>query len=71
MTVKTTEKEWFLDDISREEFHKLSGEERLNILVENELKEYSGEELKAKVEEIKRITARFVKEQRLARLKRA
>jgi ABC-type Na+ transport system ATPase subunit NatA len=56
-----SDKEWFLDDMTPEEFEKLSGEERLRKIMQHELKDLSGDELKARVDE-------FVKKLRLSRL---
>jgi hypothetical protein len=68
MSEKTAEDEWFLDDMSPEEFEKLSGEERLRKLMQHELKDLSGEELEARVEEITKGADEFVKKLRLSRL---
>lgn len=69
MTDKPTQDEWFLDDMTREEFEKLTGEERLRKLMQHELKGLSDDELKARVEEISKGADDFVKKLRLARLK--
>ena len=69
MTDKPTQDEWFLDHMSREEFEKLSGEERLWKIMEHELKNFSGEELQARVDEISKRADEFVKKLRLDRLK--
>ena len=69
MTDKTTHDEWFLDDMSREEFENLSGEERLRKLMQHELEGLSGEELQARVDEISKRADEFVKKLRLDRLK--
>lgn len=68
MTEKTAEKEWFLEDISREEFQKLPPEERFAKLSENDLKGLSGDALKARVDELSEKTETFIKEVRLSRL---
>ena len=52
MTDKTSRDDWFPDDVTREEFEKLSGEERLRKLMEHELNGLSGVELEARVQEI-------------------
>jgi hypothetical protein len=52
-----------------EEFETLSGEERLRRLMEHELKDLSGEELEARVDEITKGADEFVKKLRLGRLK--
>ncbi len=69
MSDKTSEHEWFLDDITPEEFEKLSGEDRLRKLMEHELKDLSGEELEGRVDEISKRADEFVKKLRLGRLK--
>ncbi len=68
MTTKRTKEQWFLDDMSPEEFEKLSGEERLRKLMQHELEGLSGEELEARVEEITKGADEFVKKLRLSRL---
>lgn len=68
MNNKPTPNEWFLDDMNREEFEKLSGEERLRKIMQHELKDLSGDELKARVEEISKGADDFVKKLRLSRL---
>lgn len=68
MSDKTADGEWFLDDMTREEFEMLSGEERLRKLMEHELKDLSGEELKARVEEITKHADDFMKKLRVSRL---
>ena len=65
---KNNQDEWFLDDMTREEFEKLSGEERLRKLMQYELEGLSGEELQARVEEITKGADDFVKKLRLSRL---
>jgi hypothetical protein len=60
--------QWFLDDMSPEEFENLSGEERLRKLMQHELKGLSGEELEARVEEMTKGGDEFVKKLRLSRL---
>ena len=64
MTDKPSQDEWFLEDITPEEFVKLSGEERLRKLMQHELKGLSGEELDARVEEITKGADDFVKKLR-------
>jgi hypothetical protein len=68
MSDKTSQDEWFLDDVTPEEFEKLSGEERLRKLMQHELAGLSGEELEARVEEITKGSDEFVKKLRLSRL---
>jgi hypothetical protein len=68
MTDKTSRNDWFPDDITPEEFEKLSGEHRLRKLMQHELKDLSGEELEARVEEITKGADEFVKKLRLSRL---
>lgn len=68
MTSKPTQNDWFLEDMSPEEFEKLSGEEQLRKLMRHELKGLSGEELEARVEEITKGADDFVKKLRLSRL---
>jgi len=68
MTDTPSQDEWFLDDMSPEEFEKLSGEERLRRLMQLELDGLSGEELQARVEEITKGADEFVKKLRLSRL---
>jgi hypothetical protein len=68
MTNKPTQDDWFLDDISPDEFEQLSGEERLRRLMRHELKGLSGEEIQARVEEITKGADEFVKRLRLSRL---
>lgn len=68
MTIKPTTDDWFLEDISREDFEKLSGEERLRKLMQHDLEGLSGEELQARVEEITAGANEFVKKLRLSRL---
>jgi hypothetical protein len=67
-TDKPSQDEWFLDDMSPEEFEKLSGEERLRKLMEYELEGLSGEELEARVEAITKSADEFLKKLRLSRL---
>lgn len=69
MTDKTSQNDWFLDDITPQEFEKLSGEERLRRLLQHELEGLSGEELQARVDEISKGADEFVKKLRLGRLK--
>lgn len=68
MTDKPSRDQWFLDDMSPEEFVKLSGEERLRKLMQHELSGLSGEELEACVEEMTKGADEFVKKVRLSRL---
>lgn len=68
MTPKTNQGEWFMEDMTQEEFEKLTGEERLRKLMQHDLKDLSGEELKARVEEITKGGDEFVKKLRLSRL---
>jgi hypothetical protein len=68
MTDKTPQEGWFLDDMTPEEFEKLSGEERLRKIMQHELKGLSGDELKARVEEISNRADEFVKKLRLSRI---
>jgi hypothetical protein len=51
-----------------EEFEKLSGEERLRKIMRHELKDLSGDELKARVEVISKRADEFVKKLRLSRV---
>jgi len=67
-TDKRSQDEWFLDDMSPEEFEKLSGEERLRKLMQHELEGLSGEKLEARLEEITKGADEFVKKLRLSRL---
>ena len=67
MTDEMSRDDWFLDDMSPEDFEKLSGEERLRKLMQHELTGLSGEALKACAEEIVRGADGFVKELRLSR----
>jgi len=64
---KTSTNDWFLEDTTREDFEKLSGEERLRELMAHELKRLSGVELEARVEEITRGADEFVKKLRFSR----
>jgi hypothetical protein len=68
MTDKPSQDEWFLDEMTRDEFEKLSGEERLRKMMRQELKDLSGDELKAQVDEITKGAAEFAKGLRLSRL---
>ncbi len=68
MSDKTADGKWFLDDMTLEDFEKLSGEERLRKLMQHELEGLSGEELQARVEEITKGADEFVKKLRLSRL---
>ena len=69
MTDKPIQDEWFLDDMTPEEFEKLSGEERLRKIMQYELNDFSGDELRVRVEEISKRADEFVKKLRLSRLK--
>jgi hypothetical protein len=69
MTNKPARNDWFLEDMTPEEFEKLSGEDRLRKLMQHELKGLSGEELKVRVDEITKGADEFVKRLRLGRLK--
>lgn len=66
-TDKPSRDQWFLDDMSPEEFEKLSGEERLRKLMQHELRRLSGEELEARADQITNGADDFVKELRLSR----
>ena len=66
-TDKPSRDQWFLNDMSPEEFEKLSGEERLRKLMQHQLRGLSGEELMARVDEITKGADDFMKELRLSR----
>jgi len=68
MSGKTRKDKWFVEDMTPEEFEKLSGEERLRKLMQHELKDLSGDELNARVDEITKGADDFVKKLRLSRL---
>ena len=70
MTDNAAEKDWFLDDITEEEFDRLPAEEQLVKVFESRLLKLPPAEQKAARERIHDGTEEFVKEMRLKRLPR-
>ena len=68
MTGKTAEKDWFLDDITEDEFDRLSAEDQLVEVIESRLSKLPPEEQKSARKRLHEGTEEFVKEMRLKRL---